>query len=125
MYWYFIIIYLLSFVLVFNWTLFYLDDYKFSHNKLIRYSQILSPILLVLFLFLFYYELLNIIKGRSSIDGSLSYLIGLVIYVGNGSACAVHLIFSDSLLHTYKVALWVFLGGVIGGCIYLITIQFL
>ena len=54
----YILLFILSFIpyIVFlNLTLFYLDDFHLSENKYIRYSQILSPLLTV-FLILIYYN---------------------------------------------------------------------
>jgi hypothetical protein len=55
------IISFLSYILVFNFVFFYLDDFKLSQNRYIRFSQILSPLLLVLFIILFYYEAILIV----------------------------------------------------------------
>ena len=45
----------LSFILFLNFTLFYLDDFKLSKNKYIRTLQILTPIWLLLVVFIFLY----------------------------------------------------------------------
>lgn len=42
---------------MFNFSLFCLDGYKLSHNKYIKILQLLSPLLLLIFLFLSYYRL--------------------------------------------------------------------
>lgn len=49
---------LLSFILFFNFTLFYLDDFKLATNKYIKLLQILSPLFLLLFFGLIYYEII-------------------------------------------------------------------
>ena len=87
--------------------------------------QILSPFLLVLLFFLFYYEWFNFINGGTlSIDGSLSYWIGLALCVGNGSAIALNLVNNKTIPIIYKIG-WVLVGGVIGWVSYATLIQFL
>lgn len=45
---------LLIYILIFNLTLFYLDNFKLSTHKIIRVSQILVPVLLVSLIIIFY-----------------------------------------------------------------------
>lgn len=102
------IICLLTFILVFNYTLFYFDDdddefrFYLRSNKWFKYLKILSPILLLFLFFLLYYEFISIINGRSSIDGSLSYLIGLFICVGSGVSSSFYIIYSYNLPTKHK-----------------------
>lgn len=112
--------------MVFNYTLFYHDDddSKLCKNKWIIISQKLSPILLLYLFYLLSSEFLYIINGKITIDGSLSYLIGLVICVASGVANSFYLISSGNLSSMQKLG-WVFAGGVMGGLIYIIIIQFL
>ena len=49
------IITLLSYLLAFNFTIFYLDDFNYSDNKYVRISQRLSILFLLLILVLIYY----------------------------------------------------------------------
>ena len=64
---------LLSFILVFNLVLYYLDDFKLSENKYIRFLQILSPLLFVIFIILcyldissYFYSILNATNPNNS-----------------------------------------------------------
>lgn len=53
----------LSFITTFSFITFYLDDFKLSDNLIIRYAQILSPLLIIgLFIYIYYNfsELFNI-----------------------------------------------------------------
>ena len=50
---------LLFFILFLNFILFYLDEFRLSQNKLIKFLQILTPIWLLLIVFIFFY--LNIL----------------------------------------------------------------
>ena len=65
--------YLLSFlffILFINFTLFYLDDFKLSQNKYIRTLQILTPIWLLLVVFIFLYlNILTFNPGPIFLDG--------------------------------------------------------
>jgi hypothetical protein len=45
---------LLTFILFFIFTLFYLDDFRLSENKYIRFTQTLAPLFLLLLIILFY-----------------------------------------------------------------------
>jgi hypothetical protein len=124
-----IFICLLIFILVFNYTLKDLYDDNLSQQpKWWRYREILSPILYLLLFYLLYFELLsniNTINGGGSIqiDGSLLNLIGLVIFVANGSGLALNLIHSENIPIIHKV-LWVFVGGLLVGGLYWIILQF-
>lgn len=114
--------------MVFNYTLFYFneDDDKLYINKFIRYLQILSPILLVILILLLKNEYISVINRSVtlSIYPSLLNLIGLVICAGNGSGLALNLIFNNSLPPILKIW-WVFVGGICGGLVYLVIVQFL
>ena len=60
----------LSFILFLNFTLFYLDDFKLSQNKYIRTLQILTPIWLLLVIFIFFYlNILTFNHGPLFLDG--------------------------------------------------------
>lgn len=48
---------LLTTLIVFNVTTYFTDDFTLSNNKYIKFSQILSPLLLMLFFVVFYYIL--------------------------------------------------------------------
>lgn len=62
-------IYLLTFILFFSFTFFYLDDFKLSQNKLIRSLQILTPIwLLLIVIILFHLNILTLNNGLLWLD---------------------------------------------------------
>jgi len=63
----------LSFISTFSFITFYLDDFKLSDNLIIRYAQILSPLLIIgLFIYIYYNlsELFNIDVSYVSDDKS-------------------------------------------------------
>ena len=61
----------LSFIIFLNFTLFYLDDFKLSENKFLRYLQILIPIwLLFLVVIFFYLNILTFNQGPLFLHGA-------------------------------------------------------
>lgn len=59
---------LLSFIIFFNITLLYLDDFNLSNNKYIKISQIISPLLIILLLILIYYESISNVNNLIFVD---------------------------------------------------------
>jgi hypothetical protein len=115
----------LFYILVFNLTYFYLEHFHLSNNKLIRSTQILSPLFILILFYLFYYGVVPYLeKGNISFEGIIDYQIGLIICLGNGSAIGFNLASNSNLSITYKI-LSMFLGGIIGGSLYFFMIQFL
>jgi hypothetical protein len=52
-----------TFILTMNFTFYYLHDFKISESKYIRFSQILSPLLIIIFIGWFVYESSNILSN--------------------------------------------------------------
>jgi hypothetical protein len=116
---------LLLYVLVFNLTSFYMDDFNLSSNKLIRLMQTLSPLFILILFYLLYYEVvLHLEKGSISFGGVMDYQIGLIICLANGSAIAFNLSSNYNLPPMYIVLVQL-IGGIIGGSVYFFMIQFL
>jgi hypothetical protein len=85
--------YFLFSIIVFNITLFYLDDFKLSNNKYIKFSQILTPILLIFILvILIYTDVLtfNAISGLNENKNTSNTInIGANVEVNRNAAEAV------------------------------------
>lgn len=54
---------IITFILVLNFTFLYLDDFKLSENKYLRFSQIISPLLILVLIILLYNELSAPLNG--------------------------------------------------------------
>lgn len=79
-----------SFVLFFNLTLFYLDDFKLSQNKYIRFSQNFTPLFLLVFFILYYFENINNINNVVYIiDKDPKVNIGASIEIGKDAATEI------------------------------------
>lgn len=89
---FFFILKFLSFILVFNFTLFYLDDFKLSQNKYIIISQLLSFLLLLLFIFLLYYQVCcisSVIFVNDKGKNNPSVSIGARVEIGKDAATEI------------------------------------
>ena len=88
-----IIIGLLSYLLVFNLCLLYLDDFKLSNNKYIRYTQILSPLLLLILIISLYYESISIINTvlflNEDKNSNVSLGVGANVEIGKEAAVEI------------------------------------
>jgi len=81
---------LLSLILFFNFTLFYLDDFKLSSNKYIKKLQLLSPLLFII-LIIFYYDIISNLTAQHSVlfldtPGNPNVNIGASIEIGKDAA---------------------------------------
>ena len=83
---------ILSFILFFNFTLFYLDDFKFSTNKYIKFTQVLSPLFILIFIIISYYESISIFNNVLFIDDpnkNPNISIGARVEIGKDAATEI------------------------------------
>jgi hypothetical protein len=83
---------LCSFVLVFNFTLFYLDDFRLSKNQYIKFMQILSPLFILLFIILSYYESMSLFNNILFVDDpnkNPNISIGARVEIGKEAATEI------------------------------------
>ncbi len=104
---------LLTYILVFNITMFYLDDFGLSKNKYIRLTQILSPLFFVLLIILFYYQSIysfnNILYVDDPIKNNPNISIGAKVEIGKDAA-------TELSKGTSNLGSKVGLAVTIGGC---------